>query len=387
MLSFKIKKMKILHLICTDGIGGAEKHLNYLLPGMAAYNYECHLIIVHPSASTIALSNFADQLKEKGVKTTLIKTENILSISVIKEIKNYLQLNKINTIHSHLLRSDVLAVLLKKFFLKKIYLISTKHGYEEAVVSNYNPDNFKPPKNFHYYVTKYCLKNIDQNISISHCISQLSINFNLTKAYYKVIYHGVNVEFDNIEVDCFKSSGPKLIIVGRLEPLKGHKYVIEAMKIVLEKIPNVQLFIIGDGSYKEKLQEITEQNGLVENIKFLGFKTNALAYMKQADLVIVPSLFEAFGLVFIEAIGLKKCIIAFDVPAGNEILNNQIAQLIPKGNVIAMAEKIIELLANNEKKLKIENNAYVFYIKNFTTSIMIKNTAAFYDSLKLVPYI
>ena len=54
--------MKILHLICTNGIAGAEKHLNYLLPGMAAYNYECHLIIVHPALGTSSFSTVANLL-------------------------------------------------------------------------------------------------------------------------------------------------------------------------------------------------------------------------------------------------------------------------------------------------------------------------------------
>ena len=110
--------MKILHLICTNGIAGAEKHLNYLLPGMAAYNYECHLIIVHPALATSSFNTFANLLNEKSVKTTLIRTEHSISLSVLKKIRSYLKLHNINIIHSHLLRADVLAVLLKNFFFK-----------------------------------------------------------------------------------------------------------------------------------------------------------------------------------------------------------------------------------------------------------------------------
>lgn len=62
--------MKILHLICTNGISGAERHLNFLLPGMAVLNYQCHLINVHPFASSTALNIFRDKLNLKGVKTT-----------------------------------------------------------------------------------------------------------------------------------------------------------------------------------------------------------------------------------------------------------------------------------------------------------------------------
>ena len=374
--------MKILHLISTNGIAGAEKHLNYLLPGMAAYDYECHLIIVHPKLSTPSLTLFADLLNAKNVKTTLIRTEHSISLSVLRKIEAYLKLHKIKIIHSHLLRADVLAVILKKVFCKQLYVISTKHGYEEKVVMNYNADKFEILRNIYYYLTKYCLKNIDQNISISRCISQLFINFNLTKTYYKVIYHGVDVEFEKMPLLDFDNSNPKLVIVGRLEPLKGHKYVIKAMEIVLKHVPNAQLYIIGDGSYKENLKEITEKCNIAENVKFLGFKSNVLAFMKEADLIIIPSSFEAFGLVFIEAMGLKKCILAFDVPAGNEILTHKkTAMLSPVFDENLLAENILFLLSNKVESNRIAENAFLAYNENFTTEIMIRNTANFYKSV------
>ena len=54
--------MKILHLVCTNGLACAEKHLNYLLPGMADYNYECDLMIVHPALATSSFNTLANLL-------------------------------------------------------------------------------------------------------------------------------------------------------------------------------------------------------------------------------------------------------------------------------------------------------------------------------------
>ena len=69
------------------------------------------------------------------------------------------------------------------------------------------------------------------------------------------------------------------------------------------------------------------------------------------------------------------------VPAGNEILNNKVAQLIPKGNVPLMAEKIIEMILSEEKRQTIEKNAYNYYLNNYTTEIMVHNTANHYNSI------
>ena len=108
--------MRILHIICTDGVSGAEKYLNFLLPGMSRYGHECHLLIIHPSKSLNLLLSFAKDLNNAGVKTTLITNNSLFSIPLLKKIKRYLQEHQLNIIHSHLLRSDILSFFVKTLF-------------------------------------------------------------------------------------------------------------------------------------------------------------------------------------------------------------------------------------------------------------------------------
>ena len=101
-----------------------------------------------------------------------------------------------------------------------------------------------------------------------------------------------------------------------------------------------------------------------------------------SDVIILPSLFEPFGLVYIEAFALKTPVVAFNTPAGNEIMvNNETALLVDKGDSKALAEKIIYLLKNTEERNKITNQAFEKYKNSFTTEIMVKNTAKWYLSL------
>ena len=71
------------------------------------------------------------------------------------------------------------------------------------------------------------------------------------------------------------------------------------------------------------------------------------------------------------------------MPAGNEILNKECAQLVPKKDISALAEKIIELIKNESKLRDLERKAFNVYNLNYTTSIMIKKTAEHYKSLIL----
>ena len=88
------------------------------------------------------------------------------------------------------------------------------------------------------------------------------------------------------------------------------------------------------------------------------------------------------GLVYIEAFALKTAVIAFDTPAGNEIMvNNDTALLVEKADSAALAEKIIFLLNNKEVSHEITTRAYKKYSECFTSGIMVKNMSDWYLSL------
>jgi len=341
-------------------------------------------MIICPPEKVEILTLFCETLQEQGISTFLLPAKKAVSYAVLKKINSYLLQENIKAVHSHLTRSDLLAALLKQFFNSRLYIISTRHGYQEKIMANYAPDNFKVPQNLYYYITRYFLRKIDKNISISKGLSQLFINFKLTKEFFPVIYHGVDVKFDHAApLKNFDANSPSLVVVGRLEPYKGHRFVIDALRIALQKMPGINLYIIGEGSGRQDLEKRVTKAGVDNNVKFLGFRSNALAYINAADLIIIPSLFEPFGLVFIEGIGLGKCVVAFDVPAGNEILSRNSSILVPKGNVEELAEQIVYYLNHKEERQITEKNAFRLYTEKYTTQKMVADTAAFYDNLPL----
>lgn len=376
--------LKILHMIVTDGVSGAERHLHHLLTGMSGHGITCELFFISPSSAVKELTHFCKGFEESDVKTTIIVSDRPFSLQTAKQVNRYLRQNDISVLHSHLIRTDMLASLVKQFLFKKLFIISTKHGYQEKVLINYSPDKFKIPHNLHYYATKYTLKKIDKNISISNCISQLFLNFKLTKEYYPVIHHGVDVKLKKItDISFFRRATPQILILGRLEPYKGHLYVFKAMPLILKEYPNAQLILVGEGTYRDKLTDTARNSGILKNVQFLGFQKDPYSFIINSDVLVVPSLFEPFGLVFIEAMALKIPIIAFDEPAGNEILNNHTGRLVPKADSTELAGQILHLLNNPCERKVIAEAAYKDYLQKYTTAEMVKNTAEFYHSLNL----
>ncbi|MBK8785150.1 MAG: glycosyltransferase family 4 protein [Chitinophagaceae bacterium] len=378
--------MRILHVIYTHGVGGAEKYLKHLLPGLKAYGIDCDLIVVCTKKTESTFAAYCNEVNSQGIRTTLVVAEKYGILTTAKKVNNYLKEEKINILHTHLFHADLMAAFLKTFFNKNIRIISTKHGYQEKVLQQYDPVNYKKPNDLYYHITKYILRKIDINIAVSKAMADLYFNLGISNTHFPYIHHGITFpEFDKpAHGENFRNANPQLITVGRIEIIKGHHFLIDAMPAILEVFPQTKLLVLGDGTEKANCEKRVKEANLEKNVEFMGFVEQPYQYINNSDIVIQPSFFESFGLVFIEGLALKTPIVAFDVPAGNEILeNNKTALLVNKGDSKALAEKIIYLLQNPDVAKQIAENAYEKYKSEFTTEAMVKKMAAWYKSLSL----
>ncbi len=378
--------MKILHLIYTHGVAGAEKYLLDILPELKKKGIDAELMCVCPYSKGEKVQVYCKRMEALGIKTTLIKGTKFNTPGIVKKIHRYCKSNRIAIIHSHLFNSDVLAVLVKKLFNKKMFLLSTKHGYRESYFIGSNFRLGKIKHGLYYYITRMLVHNIDVNIAVSNSIAGLYYNLKLTKEKFRVIHHGINLQ-QNIkrnEALPYRQAATQLIIVGRLEKIKGHQYLFDAMPGVIAAYPDVKLLVLGEGSEQAFLQQKANAMGMGDKVVFMGFRTDPYTYIANSDLIVLPSLYEPFGLVYIEAFALKVPVIAFDVPACNEIVtNNETGILVPLYDSLALKNNIVDLLQNPAERQRLTENGYKKYREYFNTCRMVNETAALYNSLNL----
>lgn len=376
--------MKIAHLIYSEQVAGAEKYLLDLLPGLKEQGIECHLLCITPEKDAYKFTALCTELNSKGVKTTQLygTVKNFLSLA--SSVNKYLTDNAISYLHAHLFKSDLLAVLVKKLFNRKIILLSTKHGYEEKYCSNYHRYKGKIVYNLYYFISKYLLRNIDKQVAVSKAMSDLYYQLKLTGERLPFIHHGINInKLTEVDVkEQYRFSEQQLIILGRIEEVKGHTYLFDALPDVVKVFPDVQLLVIGNGTQQPALQQQAASLGIEKNISFLGFQANPYPLMENSDVMVSPSLYESFGLVFIEAFAMRLPVIAFDAPAANEIISNENnGLLVPVYNSKALAEKIIFLLQNSQERKRLADAGHEKYTSYFNTSRMVKQTADWYRSV------
>ena len=141
---------------------------------------------------------------------------------------------------------------------------------------------------------------------------------------------------------------PVLIAVGRLVPEKGLEHLLRALPRVRTTHPDVRLIVLGQGPLRASLLNLASKLNIEKHVDFAGFQDNPWAFMARADLFVLPSLTEAFGNVLAEALSLGVPVVASDCPHGpTEILQNgRLGRLVPPADHAALAEAILETLAN-----------------------------------------
>lgn len=141
---------------------------------------------------------------------------------------------------------------------------------------------------------------------------------------------------------------PIVLAVGRLTPQKDYKTLLQAFSIA-RGTRDLRLMILGEGELRSGLETLIEQLGLVEDVALPGFTENPFAYMRQADMFVLSSLWEGLPTVLIEAMACGAPVISTDCPSGpDEILENgKWGRLVPVGDANALAQAMLDTLDNS----------------------------------------
>ncbi len=247
---------------------------------------------------------------------------------------------------------------------------------------NFALSNYKSPLlNFYKnLIDKLILNLIEGFISVSK-ISTASIKKRkyLKKVNRFTIYNGHSFKKENKKINLKKKFNlPKkakiLLMLAEYDLRKGHDYIIKVMEKIVKKDKNIFLFIFGDGN-KKLVQQLLENSSVSKNIFLKNFEKKKFSLIQQSDIIVIPSQkFESFGYTAIEAMSLKKAVVATDFGGVKEIiLNGKTGFLVNKNKPEFFAKRVLKLLNDKKLKKRIENKSYLHYKNFFTSERMIKN--------------
>jgi glycosyltransferase involved in cell wall biosynthesis len=173
----------------------------------------------------------------------------------------------------------------------------------------------------------------------------------------KIIYKGIDLSRYNSGTSSnirnefhLPSSSPLVTFVGQLDERKGLHFLLEAWRSVHAEFPKAILFIVGKGKMHNEIEQFISRHNLKENIVLTGFRSDVPNILLQSSMLILPSLWEGFGYVLVEAMAAKLPTVATATSSIPEIVeHNKSGILVPPKNADALARAIASLLSDPSK--------------------------------------
>ncbi len=172
-----------------------------------------------------------------------------------------------------------------------------------------------------------------------------------------------------------------LLTVARLTRQKGHAVLLSALPLVLAREAQAKLVIVGSGPEQSTLEDQIRTAGLGHAVRLLGARADVADLLASADLFVLPSHFEGLPLALLEAMAAGVPVVASAIGGTVEAIGEAHPHLVPPGDPQALADAIVDALADPAKTASAAEAARARFDTSFTAGRMIRETAAVYDAL------
>jgi glycosyltransferase involved in cell wall biosynthesis len=332
------RPIRVLQLITSLDRGGAENHLLALLTHADRQAFEIETAVLVGEGELVPV------FRQAGIPVHLLHAGSRLDPRALNRLVAILREGNFDILHSHLFRADIYAGLaVARLGERRPLLVSTRH----------NDDRFflNPFVGIVHYVVS---ARQDLIIAISDHIARFTVARGVRHpARVRRVYHGIEPPLERaleregqrirrelgIDSDAFLVGN-----VGRLAPQKGQRHLIAAMPLLLERVPGAHAIIAGGGDLEDYFRDLARELGVADRVHVLGPRRDVPALMHAMDVFAMPSIWEGFGLVLLEAMAAGRPIVASRVATIPEVVaDGETGVLVPAGDPLALADALADL--------------------------------------------
>jgi len=341
-----------MHILMISGnpygkdYGGVAVHVKYLISFLSNFNdLNIDVVTFGQENNTYQKDNITySELKRMRFGKILFPFELLYDLIRLKRV-----IKKLHPDLIHIQSTIPLFSFLGLNLINDYNILLTLHGYigEEYKIHV----GFKKIVNmvFGIPLERFALSKIPRIITVNPQIKDFISK--KTNSKIIIIPNGIDLKYIQKIQPANRNNNPIIFYLGMLTKGKGIADLIKSISVVKKDIKNLKLFIGGSGPYENTLRKLVTEFDLEENVTFLGFlnEEEKFSYMKSIDLFILPSHWESFPIVLLEAMACGKPIIATDIGGVSYAVNNGVnGYLYEPGDVKELTNKIIKLLSNKE---------------------------------------
>ncbi len=358
---------RVLQLLATGGNGGAQESYSGLLLRLDRSAYEVR-------ALSLSRGSAVQRLRRLGLPVDVIDEAD--DEAAIHELAAYLRREEIDLLHAHMFRAEVIGV-------RAALAAGTP-----VVMATVHSSRIRSPLDV---ATLAALTPaMDRLIVPSASIAAKVRAEGRGGAQFTIIPNGVDLaRFDLPVTACalrrefgIPGGAPLLSVVARLEPEKGHRYLLDAMPAILRGAPDTWLVIVGEGSLDAELRAQAESlpTQTRDRIIFAGRREDVAAITGEIDVAVLPSLREAQGISILEAMARRRPVVASAVGGIPEVLTDGLdGLLVPPADPAALAEACIRLACSPALRRELGEAGRVTVEARFSLDAMVRSIEAVYD--------
>jgi len=357
---------RLLQLLATGGTGGAQESYTGLLLRLDRSRYEVR-------ALSLSRGSAVQRLGRLGVAVDVIDDTD--DEAAVREVAAYLRRHEIDLVHAHMYRAEVIGTR------------AAAAAGTPVVISTVHSSRVRSPEDV---ATLAALTpQMDRLIVPSASIAE-KVRREGRAAPFSIIPNGVDLSRfavpaqpcslrDEYGISC---DDVLVGVVARLEPEKGHQYLIEAWPAVVAGAPRAWLAIVGDGSACVALRAQAEAlpTPSRNRIVFTGRRTDISAVTAELDIAVLPSLREAQGISILEAMARRKPVVASAVGGVPEVLTDGVdGLLVPPRDVPALADALLRLARSPSLRERMGEAGYRTARERYSIEAMVREVQAVYD--------
>ena len=368
-----MRPLSLLYFSNTLARGGAEEHILTLLKGLDRRHFRLHLVCTPQVAEKLRPDIPSDV---ELVPLFLRKPSQIGSALRLARI---IRERRVDILHSHLFYSSLFAspigwscrvpVIIETPHLREQW----RHGWLKS----------------RFVVDRLAGRFVDYYIAVSRANAKYLVETKgLPPRKVIVIQNGCDLtRFDPARQAPaglktrlgFSEGDPVLLVVGRLEPQKGHRVLLDAMPLVRRRFPGARLVCVGDGALRSELEAQAGSLELDGSVRFVGYQANIPDWLALADVVVLPSFYEGLPLVAIESLAAGRPIVATAVDGTPEVVvDGKTGLSVPPGDAPLLAEAICRLLGDPGLRRALGSAGRAWVEEHFSQERQVQRTQEFY---------
>jgi glycosyltransferase involved in cell wall biosynthesis len=306
----------VVQLLATGTNGGAQESVVSTMLRLDLSRHEAHVISLSHGSTMARLQRmgYATEVIEEpsDERSAELLAERLIALST-------------QVLHAHMYRAEVVGV-------AALDIVEQRTGHRPYMVSTVHSSRFRSPADRE--LLERITPKINRLIAVSDAIVEKLVAAGRDTTAISRIYNGVDLErFDEatggeaIRAEFgIPANAPLAVVVGRLEPEKGHPTLIEAWPVVHHHFTSAHLLVVGEGSERDRLEGLAAAHLRAEiccaSVHFLGRREDVPQILAAADVVVMPSYREAQGLAIVEALAANRPVIASNVGGIPEMIRS-----------------------------------------------------------------